>query len=109
MTDRQLPEALHYVIWFNTQSENYEPLAVFNTKAEADGYIESMKNWAESNNKKAIGFTIMTWTWSEFCAFAQNFNISEPKAIISFPSTWRPEQIAKFQSECDRVMKEIRP
>lgn len=94
---RQLPETLYYVIWFNIQSENYEPLAVFNTKAEADGYVESAKLWAESNNKRNPTFTIMTWTWSEFCAFAQNTKIQPPEVHISLPELWTQDQIKEFE------------
>jgi hypothetical protein len=77
MTERQIPEFLHYVIWFNSQSENYEPLAVFNTKAEADGYVESFNNCALAFNRE-IKPCVVRWTWSEFCAFAQNTKIQEP-------------------------------
>lgn len=71
MNERQLPEFLHYVIWFNGQSQNFEPLAVFNTKAEADWYVEGMKDRLKCFNRNAT-CTIKQWTWSEFCAFAQN-------------------------------------
>jgi hypothetical protein len=81
MTERQLPEALHYVILFTVQSCSYEPLAVFNTKAEADSYVESMKSWAESNNKKNLAFIVKTWTWSEFCQFAKNSNTNMVKEV----------------------------
>ncbi len=66
----QLPEFLHYVIWFNSQSENFEPLAVFNTKAESDAYVEKFKSRALSVNRE-VKLVIMRWTWSEFVAFAQ--------------------------------------
>jgi hypothetical protein len=77
VTTRQTPEFLHYVIWFNSQSENFEPLAVFNTKAEADGYAESFKNNAVSFNREKLCVTITQWTWSEFCAFAQITSVKE--------------------------------
>lgn len=98
-TERQLPEVLHYVIWFNPQSTNYEPLAVFNTASEADGYVDSLKSSADSNNRGNIKLTVVAWTWPEFCAFAQNTEIQPAQVVLSIPDVWTPKQITEFQDK----------
>ena len=67
---RELPVTLFYTVVFDHIAEDYILAGVFNTKREADLYLEGVKDWC-AENKKTFAGVVEEMTWPQFLEFAK--------------------------------------